>query len=197
MIVLRTPKGWTGPVEVDGKAVEGSFRSHQVPAKEPITNPAHLKIAEDWLRSYRPQELFDAAGRPAADLPLQCPAAGRRMAMNRHADGGARRLPLDLPLLDRHLVDLERRGQEHISGMDLLGHYLVELIQRNAAARNFRIFCPDELESNRLGAVLGVTSRQFNWPLPEHTEHTGPDGRVMEVLSEHNCQGWLQGSITC
>ena len=195
MLVLRTPKGWSGPNEVDGEAVEGSFRAHQVPAKEPATNPEHLKVVETWLRSYRPEELFGADGRPAPDLLVQCPAGARRMALNPHADGGARRVPLDLPPLAGHLVELERRGQEHISGMERLGEYLAELVQRNAAARNFRIFCPDELESNRLGAVLGVTARQYNWPTPDATEHTAADGRVMEVLSEHNCQGWLQGYL--
>jgi xylulose-5-phosphate/fructose-6-phosphate phosphoketolase len=195
MIVLRTPKGWTGPKEIDGHAIEGSFRAHQVPAKELRTNPKHLAAVEKWLRSYRPQELFDAEGRPAEDLRAVCPRGERRMAMNPHGFGGRIRRPLDLPALSAHAVPIGARGATRASAMEELGRYLVGVIQSNREARNFRIVCPDELESNRLGAVLDVTSRQYVWPLPPNAEHVGPDGRVLEVLSEHNCQGWLQGYL--
>jgi xylulose-5-phosphate/fructose-6-phosphate phosphoketolase len=195
MLAVRTPKGWSGPKEVDGVAIEGSFRSHQVPAKEVKTNPRHLRVIEDWLRSYRPEELFEKDGRPAEDIRSLCPKGDRRMAMNPHAQGGKVRRPLALPSLDDYGVDLKDRGQERFSGVEELGRYLRDVVRLNQEARNFRIVCPDELESNRVAAVLEVTDRQYVWPLPKNTEHTGPDGRVMEVLSEHNCQGWLQGYL--
>lgn len=194
-IILRTPKGWTGPKEVDGRPVEGSFLSHQVPAKEARTNPQHLKIVEAWFRSYRPEDLFDRNGRVAEDIRALCPKGERRMALNPHAQGGRMRRALILPDLREFGVDLKTRGQNHISSMALLGNYLREVVRLNEAERNFRIVCPDELESNRVGAVLEVTQRQYVWPLPKTTEHTGPEGRVLEVLSEHNCQGWLQGYL--
>ena len=195
MIVLRTPKGWTGPKAVDGKPVEGSFRAHQVPAKEPRTDPAHLRAVEGWLRSYRPEELFDEAGRPAADLLADCPQGTRRVALNPHALGGAVRRPLALPEVERFAVPVGERGAEQASGMEALGRYLREVTVLNRAARNFRVVCPDELESNKLGAVLEATNRQYAWPVPATAEHVGPDGRVLEVLSEHTCQGWLQGYL--
>ena len=195
LIVLKTPKGWTGPTSVDGKRVEGTFRSHQVPVKNAKTNPAHLEILERWLRSYRPEEQFDADGRPAEDIRALCPEGSLRMSMNRHANGGALRRPLDRPDLSRHAIDVTRRGAPPVSSMEILAGYLGELIQRNRAARNFRIVCPDELDSNRLGEVLKVTDRQYGWPVPEGTEHTLRDGRVLEILSEHVCQGWLQGYL--
>ena len=195
MLVVRTPKGWTGPKELDGKVIEGSFRSHQVPGKDLKTNPAHLAAIEAWLRSYRPEELFDAAGRPAGDIVALCPKGDRRIAMNPNGFGSRVRRALALPPLDAYAVALESRGREQASGMELLGSYLRDLIVLNREARNFRIVCPDELESNRLGAVLDVTDRQYVWPLPKVAEHTSRDGRVLEVLSEHNCQGWLQGYL--
>jgi xylulose-5-phosphate/fructose-6-phosphate phosphoketolase len=195
MIVLRTPKGWTGPKKIDGKVIEGTHRAHQVPGKDLKTNPAHLKAVEQWLRSYRPQELFDKQGRPADDILACCPRGERRMAMNPHACGGRMRQPLDLPPLDDHWVKLKARGEPRLGSMEVLGDYLREVVERNAAARNFRIVCPDELESNRLGAVLKATKRQYVWPVPKESENIASDGRVLEVLSEHNCQGWLQGYL--
>jgi len=198
MLILRTPKGWTGPKEIDGRRVEGSFLSHQVPAKEARTNPNHLSIVETWLRSYRPEELFDSEGRPAQDILSLCPKGDRRMATNPHSFGGRMRRPLRLPPLSEYGVDLTARGKEHASGVEELGKYLRDLIRRNREERNFRIVCPDELESNRLEDVLSATRRQYVWPLPdvaEVVEHTGKDGLVLEVLSEHNCQGWLQGYL--
>jgi xylulose-5-phosphate/fructose-6-phosphate phosphoketolase len=195
MIVLRTPKGLGCPKEMDGKMVEGSFRSHQLPCKNPKTNSGHLEALERWLRSYGPQELFDAEGRPAQDIVGLCLERHRRIAMNPHGFGGDRRVPLTLPSLHTHAVEVKDRGAVNSSPMKPLGAYLREVIQRNEVTRNFRIMCPDELESNRLGEVLEVTNRQYAWPLPPGTEHIGPDGRVLEMLSEHNCQGWLQGYL--
>ena len=195
MLILRTPKGWTGPKELDGKPIEGSFLSHQVPAKEARTNPAHLKAVEAWLRSYRPQELFDGEGRPAEDIRALCPEGSRRLAMNPHSFGGRVRRPLILPPLEAYALDLKARGQDQASNVGVLGEYLRDVVRLNQPARNFRIVCPDELESNRLGPVLEATDRQYVWPLPAVAEHTGRDGRVLEVLSEHNCQGWLQGYL--
>ncbi|MBI4641237.1 MAG: phosphoketolase family protein [Candidatus Tectomicrobia bacterium] len=195
MFVLRTPKGWTGPKEIDGKAIEGSFRAHQVPGKELKSNPTHLQAVERWLRSYRPEELFDERGRLAEDILALCPQGNRRIAMNPHSFGGKVRKPLDLSPLDECAVEIKARGETRASAMEELGKYLRDVIQRNQQTRNFRIVCPDELESNRLGAVLDVTDRQYNWPVPSVAEHIGPDGRVLEVLSEHNCQGWLQGYL--
>jgi xylulose-5-phosphate/fructose-6-phosphate phosphoketolase len=194
MIVLRTPKGWTGPKTLDGKMIEGSHRAHQVPGKDLKKNPAHLKAVEQWLRSYRPQELFEN-GRPANDILALCPRGEHRMGMNPHAHGGKMRKPLDLPPLDEHWVKVTARGEPRVSSMETLGNYLLEVVKRNDAARNFRIVCPDELESNRLGAVLKATSRQYLWPIPETSDGIARDGRLLEVLSEHNCQGWLQGYL--
>lgn len=195
MIVLRTPKGWTGPARIDGKPIEGSFRSHQVPVKDPRTNPAHLEALERWLRSYRPEELFDREGRPVDEILSLCPKGDHRMALNPRGFGGRVRQPLVLPALESHRVGLQVRGAVCVSPMETLAGYLREVVERNREARNFRIVCPDELESNRLGAVLEATDRQYVWPLPPATERTSPDGRVLEVLSEHNCQGWLQGYL--
>jgi xylulose-5-phosphate/fructose-6-phosphate phosphoketolase len=197
MIVLVTPKGLGAPREIDGERIEGTFRAHQVPVKDPKTNPAHLAVLEKWLRSYRPQELFDAEGRPAADLLELCPPRERRIAMNPAAFGGDRRVPLALAPIERHAVavDSNARGTPLVSHMKALTAYLCDVVRDNEKARNFRIVCPDELESNRLGGVLDVTRRQYTWPLPEGTEKTGHDGRVLEVLSEHLCQGWLQGYL--
>ena len=197
MIVLRTPKGWTGPEEVDGLAIEGTHRSHQVPGKNLKTDPRHLAVVERWLRSYRVEELFDAGGRPAPDLLASCPRGSRRMALNPHTFGGHIRRPLVLPPLEDGAVAVEpqARGRVRASSMELLGSYLRQVVVENEPARNFRIVCPDELESNKLGAVLEVTRRQYTWPLPAEADRIGPDGRVLEVLSEHLCQGWLQGYL--
>jgi len=195
MIVLRTPKGWTGPRAVDGIAVEGSFRAHQVPAKDAKINPAHLQVIENWLRSYKPEELFDENGRLAEDIRDLCPKGHRRMAMNPHAFGGEVRRPVNLPPPGHYGIDLEARGQNHISSVEELGKYLRDVIKLNDDTRNFRVVCPDELESNRVGAILQATDRQYVWPLPKNSEHISSDGRVLEILSEHNCQGWLQGYL--
>ena len=195
LIVLVTPKGLGGPREVDGRRVVGTFRAHQVPIASPRSNPDHLAALERWLRSYRPEELFDSEGRPAADLVSMCPPREHRIAMNPASFGGERRIALELPPLDRHAFPMAKRGVEKVSHMTFLAAYLTDVIRANDPRRNFRIVCPDELESNRLGGVLDATNRQYVWPLPEGTEHTASDGRVLEILSEHMCQGWLQGYL--
>ncbi|OGP15932.1 MAG: phosphoketolase [Deltaproteobacteria bacterium GWC2_55_46] len=195
MIILKTPKGWTGPKKMDGKIVEGSFRSHQVPGKDLIKNTAHMKAIEEWLRSYRPWELFDRDGRPAQDILSQCPAGELRMSMNPYSIGGRKRVPLKLPPLDERWVEVKGRGAKEASAMEALGQYFKDLMIRNREERNFRIVCPDELESNRLEAVLDVTNRQYVWPVPPGSEKIGPEGMVLEVLNEHNCLGWLEGYL--
>lgn len=195
MLIVQTPKGWTGLKELDQKPIEGSFWSHQVPAKEAKTNPVHLSALEQWLRSYRPEELFDRDGRPVAAVLAVCPKGDRRMAMNPHAQGGRIRRPLRLPSLAIYGIDLEGPGDVQLSSVEVLGQYLRDVVRLNQETRNFRIVCPDELESNRLGAVLQATDRQYLWPLPPTAEHTSRDGRVLELLSEHTCQGWLQGYL--
>lgn len=195
LIILKTPKGWTGPKEVDGVAVENSFASHQIPLKNPKTNPAHLKALERWLRSYVIEELFDVNGCPVPEITAACPKGDKRMAKNPNSFGGEVRRPLALPSLQDVAVKIDMRGTACASSATELGKYFRDTVLLNEAERNFRIVCPDELESNRVDAVLEVTDRQYNWPLPENTQHTSRYGRVLEVLSEHNCQGWLQGYL--
>jgi xylulose-5-phosphate/fructose-6-phosphate phosphoketolase len=196
MIVLRTPKGWTGPRTIDGTRVEGSFRSHQVPAMDLRSNPEHLAIVERWLRSYRPDEMFDADGRPAPDILSVPPAGNLRLGANGAAIGGRTRRPLDLPdaAIAGTPVRPAERGALDVGALDQVGHYLAEVMRRTAEDRNFRIFCPDELESNRLGAVLDVTARAFTWG-DDPDSRFAPDGRVVEVLSEHLCEGFLEGYL--
>jgi xylulose-5-phosphate/fructose-6-phosphate phosphoketolase len=202
VILMRTPKGWTGPKELHGEPVEGSFRAHQVPVPDAKSDPDSLHIVEEWLRSYRPHELFDAEGRPAQDILAQCPRGERRMGSNPHTIGGRLRQPLDRPDINTYAVRLDQgptgtpqRGVSSVSNMEQAGVYLRDLIARNR--HQFRIFSPDELESNKLSAVFEATHRDYQWPVrPRYSEHIGPDdGRVLEVLSEHNCQAWLQGYV--
>jgi len=195
MIILKTPKGLTGPKQIDGKAVEGSFRAHQVPGRDLKTNPAQLKAVENWLRSYRPQELFNEQGHPAQDILSLCPNGQHRMAMNPCSIGGNVRKPLELPPLNEYAIEVKKPGEIIAGPMKLLGKYLRRVVELNARDRNFRVVCPDELESNRLGEILQETNRQYVWPVPANTEKTASDGRVLEVLSEHSCQGWLQGYL--
>jgi xylulose-5-phosphate/fructose-6-phosphate phosphoketolase len=199
LLILRSPKGWTGIAALDGKPVEGSFRSHQVPVADVRENPAHLKLLEDWLRSYRPEELFDANGAPQPDVLACCPRGDRRLGCNPHAFGGRRRRPLRLPPLTRHAVEVgaDRRGFAQESPMAAIAAYLAGVIADNP--RNFRLVCPDELMSNRLGGVFAApTQRNYQWPVEAHdrAEHVGAaGGRVLEILSEHVCQAWLQGYL--
>jgi xylulose-5-phosphate/fructose-6-phosphate phosphoketolase len=192
-LVLRTPKGWTGPAVVDGVPVEGTFRAHQVPVAEVRTNPEHLAILERWLRSYRPEELFDDDGRPVPLLQQQVPPADRRMGANPAANGGRLRVALDLPDFTQHAVEVDRPGAERREPTRVLGEWLRDVFVANASDANFRIFCPDETNSNRLTPVFEVENRCWTLPIHDTDDHLAPDGRVMEVLSEHLCHGWLEG----
>jgi xylulose-5-phosphate/fructose-6-phosphate phosphoketolase len=195
MLIVRSPKGWTGIAQLDGVPIEGTARAHQVPAIEARTNPEHLRALEAWLRSYRPQELFDD-GAPLPELVAACPSGERRMGANPHVDGGARRRPLALPALDDHAVDVPAPGATQACGLTVLGGYLADVLRRSERERNFRIVCPDEVSSNRLGAVFEAADHAWEWPLPDAAAAGhAPDGRIMEILSEHNCQGWLQGYV--
>jgi xylulose-5-phosphate/fructose-6-phosphate phosphoketolase len=198
IILLRSPKGWTGPAEIDGVPVEGTYRSHQVPAKDARTNPAHLAVLETWLRSYRPEELFDADGQPEPDILASCPEGDRRLGMNPHTRGWERRRPLGLPPLREHVCVVARPGSTIASALEQAGAFLADVLRHSESERNFRIVCPDETSSNLLGAVFSATDRAYAWPVDEEwarDSHLSPGGRVMEILSEHSCQGWLQGYL--
>jgi xylulose-5-phosphate/fructose-6-phosphate phosphoketolase len=191
-IVLRTPKGWTGPKEVDGVPVEGTFRAHQVPLKGVRDNPEHLAQLEEWMRSYRPQERFDDHGRLAPELAALAPQGDKRMGATPHANGGRRLVPLEIPEPSAYALEVERPGSDRAESTRCLGELLRDLYSANP--ESFRLFCPDETNSNRLGAVFEVTDRCLMDARPED-ENFSPEGRVMEVLSEHNCQGWLEGYV--
>lgn len=202
MLILRSLKGWTGIKEIHGEPIEGSFRSHQVPANDLKTNPEDLQLVETWLRSYHIEELFDQQGSPHAEILQQCPKGERRMGCNPHTFGGSIRRNLDLPGLSEFEVPLDQaasgssphRGANNVSNVEQVAKYLKVVIERNP--HTFRLFSPDELESNKLGAVLDVTKRDYQWPIHPHD---GPisshDGRVIEILSEHTIQAWLQGYL--
>jgi len=195
MIVLVTPKGWTGPKEVDGKPSEGSWRSHQVPFSDMLTNPAHLRLLEDWLRSYRPEELFDPDGRPNAELRALAPRDERRMGANPATNGGLRLKPLRLPDFRACAVDVPRPGVVTAEATRVMGGFLRDVIKLNSDNRNFRVVGPDETASNRLGALFEVTDRAWMAQALPTDDHLAPGGRVMEILSEHTCQGWLEGYL--
>jgi xylulose-5-phosphate/fructose-6-phosphate phosphoketolase len=195
MIVLVSPKGWTGPKEVDGKPVEGTWRSHQVPLMELSSKPEHLKLLEIWMRSYRPEELFDAAGRPVQELTALAPKGARRMGSNPHANGGLLLRDLALPDFRKYAVSVTAQGADLAEATRLLGQMLRDTLTANADARNFRIFGPDETASNRLDAVFEATTRVSTANILPTDDHISPDGRVMEVLSEHLCEGWLEGYL--
>jgi xylulose-5-phosphate/fructose-6-phosphate phosphoketolase len=196
MLVLRSPKGWTGIRELDGIQIEGTSKSHQVPAMQAKTNPEHLRALEQWLRSYRPEELFDERGGPAEAVLAMCPTGDKRMGANPHVNGGRIRVPLKLPELSEHAVEVSAPGAGTDSALMSLGKYLAGVFSMNHDASNFRIVCPDEVASNRLGAVFEVENHAYEWPTDrEISPDYVPDGRIMEVLSEHNCQGWLQGYV--
>jgi xylulose-5-phosphate/fructose-6-phosphate phosphoketolase len=193
MIVLRTPKGWTGPATVDGLPVEGTWRSHQVPLADTRNNDEHRRQLEEWLRSYRPEELFDANGALVPELHALAPEGERRMSANPHANGGLLLRDLELPDFRHYAVEVERPGTGSSEAMRVLGRFLAGVVSENP--ESFRVFGPDETESNRLGDVLSVTDRQWEGELLATDEHLGPEGRVVEVLSEHLCQGWLEGYL--
>ena len=195
MIVLRTPKGWTGPKIVDGLPAEGSFRSHQVPLAKLATNPEHLAQLESWMRSYRPDELFDAGGALRPELAAMAPEGARRMGANPHANGGLLTRDLVLPDFRDHAVEVPAPARTSSEATRVLGGFLRDVVRANAEYGNFRLFGPDETASNRLGAVFEATDRAWGAELLPTDDHLAPDGRVMEVLSEHLCQGWLEGYL--
>lgn len=195
MIILRTPKGWTGPREVGGLQVEGTFRSHQVPLPLAKTDATQLQQLEHWLRSYRPGELFDDHGIPHRDFETLIPPGERRMGANPGANGGALLVDLELPDYSGYAFSVPAPGSVRVEATRRLGEYLRDVFRLNAGERNFRLFCPDETNSNRLGAVFDATDRCFMRPVTADDDHISPDGRVMEVLSEHCCEGWLEGYL--
>ena len=192
MIILRSPKGWTGPKEVDGKRTENSFRSHQVPMGD-MSHPGHLKLLEDWLRSYRPEELFDAQGRLKPELAELAPSGKRRMSANPHANGGLLLKNLQLPDFRDYAVTVTKPGSELGQATRTQGEFIRDVIKNNPT--NFRVFSPDETSSNRWNAVFEVTDRCSTAEILDDDEHVAPDGRVMEILSEHQCEGWLEGYL--
>ena len=195
VLILRTPKGWTGPKVVDGKPVENTWRSHQVPVSELRENPEHLKILNEWMRSYRPDELFDGDGRLKPELADLAPKGRRRMGMNPHANGGLMLEPLRLPDFRSYAVEVTYPGRPGAEATRVLGGYLRDVMRLNLESRNFRLFGPDETASNRLDAVLQATGKTWEAETLPVDEHLAADGRVMEVLSEHLCEGWLEGYL--
>ncbi len=194
MIVLRSPKGWTGPKVVDGKPVEGTWRAHQVPVSD-LEIPEHLKILEDWMKSYRPEELFDSDGQLMPELAELAPKGDRRMGANPHANGGLLLKDLLMPDFRQYAVPVLKPGRETVESTKVLGTFLRDVMQQNLESRNFRVFGPDETASNRLDALYDVTDKVWMEPMIPIDEHLSRDGRVMEVLSEHMCQGWLEGYL--
>ncbi|WEJ56877.1 phosphoketolase family protein [Devosia sp. FJ2-5-3] len=195
MIVFRSPKGWTGPAEVDGKPTEGSWRSHQVPLARLTEDPSHLAMLENWLRSYRPEELFDADGRLVAALADLPPRGTRRMGANPHANGGLLLKDLKLPDFGDYAIAVPAPGAVVSESTRHVGQFLRDVLRLNEDEKNFRVFGPDETESNRLGAVFEATDRVFTGDIVASDSQISPNGRVMEVLSEHLCQGWLEGYL--
>jgi xylulose-5-phosphate/fructose-6-phosphate phosphoketolase len=195
MIILRTPKGWTGPKQVDGHRVEGFWRAHQVPVLDVQTNPEHLRIVEAWMRSYKPEELFDKDGRLAAELQELPPSGERRMSANPHANGGLLLRDLRLPDFRDYAVKVTKPGAISAESTRLMGKFLRDTMKLNMESRNFRLFSPDENNSNRWQDAMEVTNRAWMADRYPYDDHLAPDGRVMEMLSEHQCQGWLEGYL--
>jgi xylulose-5-phosphate/fructose-6-phosphate phosphoketolase len=195
MIVLRSPKGWTGPATVDGKQVEGTFRSHQVPLAGLTSNPAHLRQLESWLRSYRPDELFDDRGALASELAALPPRGARRMSANPHTNGGVLLEDLVLPDFRQYAVRVQQPGAGDAEATRILGQMLRDVMRLNDETKNFRVVGPDETTSNRLDALFEVTDRMSTARIEPTDDHVSPNGRVIEVLSEHMCQGWLEGYL--
>lgn len=195
MIVLKTPKGWTGPDEIDGKQVEGSWRSHQVPFGEVATHPERLKLLEEWLRSYRPEELFTEEGQFIPELAELAPRGTQRMGDNPHANGGILLKDLRLPDFRDYALDIPAPGRVMAESAKMLGPFLRDVMKINMDHQNFRVMGPDETASNRLQGVFEATDRTFNAEIYPGDDHLSPFGRVMEVLSEHLCQGWLEGYL--
>ncbi|HYB62614.1 MAG TPA: phosphoketolase family protein [Methylomirabilota bacterium] len=195
MLILRTPKGWTGPKVVDGQPVENTWRSHQVPFAELREKPEHLKILEEWMKSYRPEELFDVNGKFKSELAALAPKGQRRMGMNAHANGGLLLEPLRLPAFRDYAVDVKKHGRPDSEATRILGSFLRDVMKLNLDKQNFRVFGPDETASNRLEALYEVTGKAWEATTLPTDEDLSVDGRVMEVLSEHMCEGWLEGYL--
>src|SRR6266536_3268793 len=195
MIVMRTPKGWTGPKFVDGKPVEGTWRAHQVPVADLDTKPEHLAVLEDWMKSYRPEQLFDDNGKLIEELSELAPKGERRMGSNPHANGGLLLKDLLVPDFRQYAVSVPKPGKKTAESTKVLGTFLRDVMKLNLEHANFRVFGPDETASNRLNAVYQDTDKMWMEPVLPVDEHLSPEGRVMEVLSEHMCQGWLEGYL--
>jgi xylulose-5-phosphate/fructose-6-phosphate phosphoketolase len=195
MLIMRTPKGWTGPKVVDGQQVEGTFRAHQVPITDVRTNPAHLQELEDWMREYKPEELFDASGKFIDELAELAPQGERRMGANPHANGGLLLKALKMPAFEDYAVAVPKPGTVMSEATRIGGVFLRDVMKLNMESRNFRVMGPDETASNRLGSLFEVTTRESTAEILPTDDHVSPDGRVMEVLSEHMCQGWLEGYL--
>jgi len=196
MIILRTPKGWTGPKELDGHRVEGYWRSHQVPILDVTTNPAHLQLLEQWMRSYKPQELFDESGRLIAELKELAPSGIRRMSANPHANGGLLRKPLRLPDFRDYAVPIAKPGGSEAPPTHILGQYLRDTMRENMST--FRVFGPDETASNRLQVIYEASKKTWLAEFKPEDQDGGElalDGRVMEMLSEHTLEGWFEGYV--
>ena len=195
MIILKTPKGWTGPKEVDGEKTEGSWRSHQVPFSEFDIKPDHIKVLEEWMKSYGPDTLFDKSGRLVPELADLAPQGNRRMGANPHANGGLLLKDLKMPDFRDYAIDVPKHGQVIGEPTKVMGQFLRDIMRRNKDRGNFRVMGPDEVNSNRLGALFEVTDRAWMAETVPGDDHLAPDGRVMEILSEHTCQGWLEGYL--
>ncbi len=195
MIILRTPKGWTGPKFVDGKPIEGTWRAHQVPLEQVRTNPEHLKQLEEWMRSYKPEELFDGNGTLRKEYADIAPKGKLRMGMNEHANGGRLLTPLEMPPFEEYGVAIENPGETQSEATRILGIYLRDVMRANLDSRNFRVFGPDETASNRLEAIYEASPKRWDEKYESVDENLAVDGRVMEVLSEHMCEGWLEGYL--
>ena len=195
LLILKTPKGWTGPKFVDNKPVEGTWRAHQVPVSDVQTNPQHLQILEDWLKSYKPHELFDKHGHFRPDLAAMAPTGLKRMGMNPHANGGTLLHPLVMPDFWNHAVKFSKPGEKDAEATRVLGYFLRDVIKANLPSKNFRVFGPDETASNRLDAIYEVSGKEWMAEIKAVDENLTTDGRVLEVLSEHMCQGWLEGYL--
>ncbi len=195
MLILRTPTGWTCPREIDGQRLEGTFRSYGLPVPDPRNNPEHLRILEQWLRSYQPENLFDLAGRPVTAVTATCPKGDRRIGRSPHANGGQLRVDLKLPDAARYGIEVPAPGAITASGPALLAEFLRDLLHENEAACNLRFFSPDDTILRRMSPILEATSRVWMWPIIGTDEHLAIDGRILEILSEQTCQGWLEGYL--
>ena len=195
MIILRTPKGWTGPKMVDGKPVEDTWRAHQVPLTDFAKKPDHVQMLEDWMKSYKPEELFDKTGKFIPEFAELAPSGNRRMSANLHANGGLLLRDLSMPDFRDYAFPVSKPGTEFTESTRVLGQLLRDVMRGNADNQNFRVFGPDETASNRLDALFEASDKVFLEPMLATDEHLSPDGRVMEVLSEHMCQGWLEGYL--